>query len=102
MTGITSELARKVEEAIMNNEAFKSSWDINVIDTDGVITLRGAVPTKKQLQKIEEIAKSQEGVISVVNEVDIDTSLDEDPEKLDFENDVPLPPDRQGPYGRHK
>lgn len=101
MSKITKDLAHKVQNAILQSQAFKAGWDISVIDMNGVVTLRGAVPAKKYLELAEKIAKEQEGVVSVNNEIDIDASLPENPDELDPEEDIELPPRRQRPYGRH-
>lgn len=101
MTKIVNELAQKVEDAITKSNAFKEGWDISVIENNGVITLRGAVPSKKYLEFAEKIAKEQEGVISVTNEMDIDASLQENPDELELDEDIKLPPRRQRPYGKH-
>ena len=101
MSKIVNELEKKVQIAIMESDAFKEGWDLSVLENNGVITLRGAVPNKQYLELAEKIAMDQEGVVSVSNEMDIDASLQEDPDKLDLEEDVKLPPRRQRPYGRH-
>lgn len=103
MTKIINELAEQVRNAILTHEAFKESWKINVLENGGVITLRGAVPNKEYLALVESIAKNQEGVISVNNEIDIDASLkEEDLEDLDLDEGPKVPPTRQGPYGNPK
>ena len=101
MSKIVNEFAKKVQDAIMESDAFKEGWDISVLEMNGVITLRGAVPSKQYLELAEKIAKEQEGVVSVINEIDIDASLQENPDELDLEEDIKLPPRRQRPYGRH-
>lgn len=101
MTKIVNELQKKVQDAIMESDAFKEGWDLSVLVNNGVITLRGAVPSKKYVELAESIAKKQEGVVSVINEMDIDASLQENPDDLELEEDVKLPPRRQRPYGRH-
>lgn len=101
MSKIVNDLAKRIQDAIMKSDAFKEGWDISVLEMNGIITLRGAVPSKKYLEMAEKIAMKQEGVVSVSNEMDIDASLDEKPDELDLEEDIKLPPRRQRPYGRH-
>lgn len=101
MTKIVNDLATKVQNAIMASEAFKEGWNIGVIEKNGVITLRGEVPAKKYMELAESIAKEQEGVISVINEMDINASLQENPDELEPDEDIQLPPRRQRPYGKH-
>lgn len=101
MSKIVNDLTKKVQVAIMESDAFKEGWDISVIEMNGVVTLRGDVPSKKYVALAESIAKKQEGVISVINEMDIDASLQENPDELDLDEDIKLPPRRQRPYGRH-
>ena len=101
MSKIVNDLAKKVQDAITASDAFKEGWDISVLEMNGIVTLRGAVPSKKYQEMAEKIAEEQEGVVSVNNEMDIDISLEENPDDLDLEEDIKLPPRRQRPYGRH-
>jgi len=101
MSKIMNDLAKKVQDVLMESDAFKEGWDLSILENNGVITLRGAVPSKKYIELAESIAKEQDGVISVTNEMDIDASLAENPDELDPEEDIKLPPRRNRPYGRH-
>ncbi len=66
-----NELAKIVRYAILGHEDYKNTWRIDILENASVITLIGSVPTKKDLIIVEDIAKQQEGVMSVVNELDI-------------------------------
>lgn len=99
MTNIVNELAEKVRNAIVHHQAFNEYWKINVLENGGVITLRGVVPSKKHMELVESIAKNQKGVLSVNNEMDIDTSLKEDSDELDLDEGPKIPPTRQAPFG---
>lgn len=101
MSKITNDLAKKVQDVLMESDAFKEGWELSVLDNNGVITLRGAVPSKKYLELAESIADEQEGVVSVINEMDIDASLQKNPDELELDEDIKLPPRRQRPYGKH-
>jgi osmotically-inducible protein OsmY len=46
-------------------------YEIDVLDSNGVITLRGLVPTREARDKAEAIARQIEGVTSVINELDV-------------------------------
>lgn len=100
MSKIVNPLALKVEEAIMNHDAFLESYEINVLADGGVVTMRGKVPSKKYLQLAEKIAQGIEGVSSVINQMDIDSSLEEQSDLLDLNDESKVPPARSGPHAR--
>lgn len=97
MTKMTSKLAQKVREAIFNHEIFSKNWKIDVMENGGVITLLGTVPTEEDRDLIESIAKEQEGVISVVNELNIRAFTKEALKELESDPEIQIPPTRRNP-----
>ncbi len=72
MDQITSGLVRKVHEALMNDDRTHDE-NIDVINENGIITLRGRVRDRATKDAAQQIAQSQPGVLSVVNELDTDS-----------------------------
>jgi hypothetical protein len=102
MKQIMSELVSQVSEAIHQNEAFSSEWEVDVLEQNRVITLDGTVPSAESKEKAEEIAKNQSGVKGVINNLDIETSEDESIQKLDVEDvedKAELPPSKHILFG---
>jgi hypothetical protein len=102
MKQIMSELASQVSEAIHQNEAFSSEWEVDVLEQNRVITLDGTVPSAGSKAKAEEITKNQSGVKGVINNLDIETSEDESIQKLDVEDvedKAELPPSKHILFG---
>jgi osmotically-inducible protein OsmY len=74
-----SDVAERVTEALANDPQ-TAQYAIEVIDDNGLITLRGTVESEKDLTRAEEIASAQNGVIDVVNELEVgETESDEEP-----------------------
>ncbi len=84
MSKIINELAIKVRDAILNDDAIDPELKIDVLEMGGVITLTGRVPSEKDAAKAESIAKKQEGVITVINELSV--------EKPDPDQEATAPP----------
>lgn len=82
MTKIINQFASKVRDAIIHNDSFKENLKISVLENGGVITLRGEVSSREDKEIAELIAEEQNGVLSVVNELNIQTSGQVDKEKL--------------------
>lgn len=103
MKQIMSELASQVSEAIHQNEAFTSEWEVDVLEQNGVITLDGTVPSAESKAQAEEIAKNQSGVKAVINNLDIKPSEDDESiQKLDVEDvedKAELPPSKHILFG---
>jgi osmotically-inducible protein OsmY len=98
MDNFNDELEMTVEQAIMNDDSYKPSWKVDVLEENGIITLNGAVPTDKARDKVEAIARKQKGVVSVINEIDVDPNLVHHPADKDFnEDDFEVPPSDVSP-----
>ena len=84
-----SPVAERVTEALANDPQ-TAQYAIEVIDENGLITLRGTVASEEDLTRAEEIARAQNGVIDVVNELEVEEESEEGP---------PVRPPGAGPAG---
>ena len=64
------DLQHQVQNALMEDDLLKDHG-IEVLDSNGVITLRGAVPTFAARERAEAVAREVPGVTSVINELDV-------------------------------
>ncbi len=63
-------LQHQVQLAFMNDRAMRD-YGIEVLDNNGIIMLRGAVPTREARDRAEAISRETEGVLNVINELDV-------------------------------
>ena len=63
-------LQREVQDALAAINEMPNA-QIDVLDSNGVITLRGIVPTVEARERAEAIVRAMDGVITVVNELDV-------------------------------
>jgi osmotically-inducible protein OsmY len=94
---ISNNLANKVRKIIINHNDFKDTDNINVVAEMGQITLRGSVPSKELYKTAETIAKNQEDVLMVVNELEIKSRTKENQEILTPDEDSKLQSPLQTP-----
>ncbi len=73
-----SAVAERVMEALANDPR-TAQYAIEVIDENGLVTLRGSVASAEDAIRAEEIASAQTGVLDVVNELEIEESGEEPP-----------------------
>ena len=66
------DLQAKVQKTLMNDSRTKD-YGVEVLDNNGVIILRGRVPSHEARDTIEEVVRAVDGVISVNNEMDVVT-----------------------------
>jgi hyperosmotically inducible protein len=66
----TYDLQHQVQAALMEDKHMQD-YGIEVLDNNGIITLRGAVPTRDAREKAEAIARGVEGVTTVINQLDV-------------------------------
>ncbi len=64
------DLPSQVQDAFSKDEDMRDA-DIEVLDDNGIITLRGTVPTRALRDKAEEMVRSMDGVVNVINELDV-------------------------------
>lgn len=63
-------LQHHIQAAFMDDRDMRD-YGIEVLDTNGIITLRGAVPTHAARDRAEALVREMEGVVSVINEIDV-------------------------------
>ena len=100
MVPLVRPTAEKVEEAIMEHEAFTADFEISVVEQDSVVTLQGSVPSRKYLDLAEEIAQGIQSVLGVINQMEVNRSLGVQPDSLDLDVETDVPPARSGPHVR--
>jgi len=65
------ELAHRVSIALKNDPRTRDAA-IDVVDEGGTVTLTGTVTSEGIRQAAEEITQQQEGVVQVINELQVD------------------------------
>jgi osmotically-inducible protein OsmY len=63
-------LQLQVESALLQDR-LTQDYGIEVLDSNGVITLRGMVPSHKVREAAEAVVREVSGVTSVINELDV-------------------------------
>ncbi len=58
-------------QAILSKDEEMQNSDIEVLDDNGIITLRGMVPTRAARDRAEETVRRMNGVVNVINELDV-------------------------------
>lgn len=64
------DLQHQVQAAFMDDRDLRD-YGIEVLDSNGIVTLRGSVPTHAARERAEAIVRDMEGVTSVINELDV-------------------------------
>jgi osmotically-inducible protein OsmY len=77
MTLQGSEIRQHVEAALEEDER-TADYAIEVIEQDGLVTLKGQVGSANDKQAAKEIAAAQEGVIDVTNALVVEPSLEQE------------------------
>ncbi len=83
MTGRASNLAERISAALTADERTQDAV-IEVVETHGIVTLKSEVGSVQVREAAEQIARDQEGVLDVVNEL----TVDEDAAKADSDKVV--------------
>jgi osmotically-inducible protein OsmY len=63
-------LQHQVQTALMDQRILENEG-IEVLDSNGIITLRGSVSSVEARETAEAIARSVTGVVNVINELDV-------------------------------
>ena len=92
-----SELAQRVADQINDRRDVRQS-PINVIDDNGVITLKGRVKDIETREAAEAIAEEVPGVTDVINDIEVEDLGEQDPDMLDSDS----PFDEEAPAHRAK
>ena len=64
------DLHHQVQTALMDDPDLRE-YGIEVMDSNGVITLTGTVPTTEARDRAEAVVRNLAGVTSVINELDV-------------------------------
>jgi osmotically-inducible protein OsmY len=72
MNETRTDLQTRVQRALMDDSRTKD-YAVEVLDNNGVIILRGAVPSREASTAVEMVAREVDGVVSVINETDVIT-----------------------------
>ncbi len=70
MNETKTDLQAKVQRALMDDSRTKE-YAVEVLDNNGIIILRGAVPSREANTAVEMVAREVDGVVSVINETDV-------------------------------
>ena len=63
-------LQRQVQDALAEINEMRGAR-IDVLDSNGVVTLTGIVPNVETRERAEAIVRKMDGVISVINELNV-------------------------------
>jgi len=63
-------LQLQVESALLQDH-ITQDYGIEVLDSNGVVTLRGMVPNRTVREQAEAVTREVAGVTSVINELDV-------------------------------
>lgn len=66
----TYNLQHQIEQTFMDDSDLQN-YGIEVLDSNGVVTLRGRVPSTDVRERAETLVRNMEGVTSVINELDV-------------------------------
>ena len=64
------DLQHQIQAAFLEDRDMRE-YGIEVLDSNGVITLRGTVPTREARDRAEALVRNMDGVTSVINELDV-------------------------------
>jgi osmotically-inducible protein OsmY len=63
-------LQLQVESALLQDR-LTQDYGIEVLDSNGVVTLRGVVPSREVRDRAEAVVRTVDGVTNVINELDV-------------------------------
>jgi osmotically-inducible protein OsmY len=63
-------LQHQIQAAFLDDPDMRE-YGVEVLDSNGIVTLRGTVPTHAARDRAEELVRAMEGVTSVINEIDV-------------------------------
>ncbi len=65
------DLPRQIQAALKDDRDMEDYEGVEVLDNNGIITLRGAVPTRAARDRAEDLVRQMDGVVNVINELDV-------------------------------
>lgn len=84
-----NKLEKQILEALEADERTQGQ-QIEVVDSEGVVTLVGVVPSREARAAAGEITEAQEGVEQVINDLRVEE------EDLSSDDPIVMPPPRSG------
>jgi hypothetical protein len=95
-----SDLERRINEVVAEDERTRD-FEIDIIENNGIVEIRGKVPSEEDRRRIEQMIESQAGVVEVVNhlqllEEDRPVAEDDDFPELDRGEEPPAYHNRSG------
>lgn len=66
----STDTQQEVQTALMQ-DSLTGEYGIEVLDSNGVITLKGVVPSREVSERAEVIARGIDGVQGVINELEL-------------------------------
>jgi len=72
MNQLLSDLHLKAQKALMEDRRTRE-YGIDILEQNGVITLKGSVPSPEIREAAEDVATAVFGVKGVINELEVDT-----------------------------
>ena len=70
MNQTMDDLQTRIQRALMNDSRTKE-YGVEALDSNGIVTLRGTVPSYEARDLVEEVVRGVDGVVSVTNEIDV-------------------------------
>lgn len=64
------DLQHQVQAAFTDDREMQD-YDIEVLDNNGIVTLRGTVSTHAARERAEAMVRDMNGVVNVINELDV-------------------------------
>jgi osmotically-inducible protein OsmY len=71
VSSIMTKLRERVEAKLREDSRLKE-YPVEVLDNNGVITLQGVVPSQALSMAAESLARQVDGVVNVINELDVE------------------------------
>ncbi len=65
------DLQQQIQAAFEDDRDMDHYEGVEVLDNNGLITLRGTVPTREARDRAEAIVRQLDGVVNVINELDV-------------------------------
>ena len=71
MNNPTSTYVQQVVQTALMQDRLTGEYGIEVLDNNGVITLKGIVPSREVSERAEAVARDVAGVQGVINELEL-------------------------------